>query len=216
MSDPQPPAPFGVAAAASQIGSQLQYNWSRSDTPREEDEEITIEEAADSIEKDMEIKGMGKKERSQLVQLARQFSEMSQLGGHPPNPFLDPEADPELNPTSTQFNAAKWAKNFLRFVSCDPDRYPRRTAGVSFQNLNVYGFGTAADYQMNVANAWLKAAGWLRSLIFNREKIRIDILRDFEGLVRSGEMLVVLGRPGRCVSEFLTGGFQEWTMGCES
>jgi ATP-binding cassette, subfamily G (WHITE), member 2, PDR len=115
------------------------------------------------------------------------------------SPFLDPETDPELNPTSTKFNARKWVKNFLRFVSLDPDRYPRRTAGVSFRNLNVYGFGTAADYQMDVANAWLKAAGWFRSLVVRREKIRIDILRDFEGLVRSGEMLVVLGRPGRYV-----------------
>jgi hypothetical protein len=109
-------------------------------------------------------------------------------------------------------------KNFLRFVSLDPDRYPRRTAGVSFRNLNVYGFGTAADYQMNVANAWLKAAGWFRSLVVHREKIRIDILRDFEGLVRSGEMLVVLGRPGRYVSEFLIKEIpgEEWTVGRES
>jgi ABC-type multidrug transport system ATPase subunit len=29
------------------------------------------------------------------------------------------------------------------------------------------------------------------------QKRRIDILRNFDGLVKSGEMLVVLGRPGR-------------------
>ena len=28
-------------------------------------------------------------------------------------------------------------------------------------------------------------------------KQKIQILRDFDGLVKSGEMLVVLGRPGR-------------------
>ncbi|OXV06101.1 hypothetical protein Egran_06131 [Elaphomyces granulatus] len=204
MSDPQPPAaPFGATA---QVGSQLQYIWSQPDTPREEGEEIIVQEttsSVDSIEPDMDgTKGMGGKERSQLAQLARQFSEMS-VGSPPPNPFLDPETDPELNPTSTKFNAGKWVKNFLRFVSLDPDRYPRRTAGVSFRNLNVYGFGTAADYQMNVANAWLKAADWFRSLVVHREKIRIDILRDFEGLVQSGEMLVVLGRPGSGCSTFL-------------
>jgi hypothetical protein len=68
---------------------------------------------------------------------------------------------------------------------------------LSFRNLNVHGYGTAADYQMNVANMWLKAEGWLEGILGYRKALRIDILRNFEGLVRSGEMLVVLGRPGR-------------------
>jgi ATP-binding cassette, subfamily G (WHITE), member 2, PDR len=35
------------------------------------------------------------------------------------------------------------------------------------------------------------------------EKHKIQILRDFDGLVESGEMLVVLGRPGSGCSTFL-------------
>jgi hypothetical protein len=113
------------------------------------------------------------------------------------NTFLDPTSDPELDPNNDQFNSRKWVRNMLRMSSQDPDRYPHRTAGVSFRNLNVYGYGTAADYQMNFANFWLKAAGSLKGLFNSQRKVRIDILRDFEGIVHSGEMLVVLGRPGR-------------------
>ncbi len=41
---------------------------------------------------------------------------------------------------------------------------------------------------------------WVRRLVTNRGKPRIQIPRDFNGLVKSGEMLVVLGRPRRLVS----------------
>lgn len=115
------------------------------------------------------------------------------------NTFLD-SSDPELDPNSDQFKSRKWVKNIIQMTSRDPDRYPRRTAGVSFRNLNVFGYGTAAGYQMNFANFWLKGAGWLRSAFGLQKKVRIDILQDFESIVRSGEMLVVLGRPGRYVN----------------
>jgi ATP-binding cassette subfamily G (WHITE) protein 2 (PDR) len=120
------------------------------------------------------------------------------------NTFLD-TSDPELDPNSGHFKSRKWVKNMLQMTCHDPDRYPRRTAGVSFRNLNVFGYGTAADYQMTFANFWLKAAGWLRGALGFGRKVRIDILRDFEGFVHSGEMLVVLGRPGRYVKRLAAG-----------
>ncbi|KAL2838950.1 ABC-2 type transporter-domain-containing protein [Aspergillus pseudodeflectus] len=118
------------------------------------------------------------------------------------NTFLD-TSDPQLDPNNEQFNARKWTKNFLSVASRDPDRYPRRTAGVSFRNLSAFGYGTAADYQADVANMWLKGYGWARRKLGFGDRVRIDILRDFEGFVRSGEMLVVLGRPGSGCSTFL-------------
>lgn len=146
--------------------------------------------------------GIGEDEEKQIASLARQMSHISRQssGNHTentPNPFLEWDRDPELNPNSGDFNPRKWLKCILQITSRDPERYPRRTAGLSFRNLNVHGYGTAADYQMNVANMWLKAAGWLEGILGYRKALRIDILRNFEGLVRSGEMLVVLGRPGR-------------------
>jgi hypothetical protein len=147
------------------------------------------------------VEEMKPKEREEITDLARQISEISRQNtandGEPVNPFLDASADPELDPSSGQFNQTKWVKNMLHISSRDPERYPRRTAGVTFRNLNAYGYGTAADYQADVFNTWLKAFGYVRGLLGLRKNMRIDILRDFEGLVKSGEMLVVLGRPGR-------------------
>jgi hypothetical protein len=88
----------------------------------------------------------------------------------------------------------------LALQSRDPERYPTRIAGVSFTNLNVHGFGSPTDYQKTVGNIWLDYFGKFRRLIGVGKKLtKIQILRDFEGLVKAGEMLVVLGRPGRQV-----------------
>ncbi|CAI7636806.1 unnamed protein product [Penicillium glandicola] len=145
----------------------------------------------------------------QITTLARSLSQISRRSlnasesAEGVNTFLDSTSDPELDPHSDQFKSRKWVKNLVLMTSRDPNRYPRRTAGVSFRNLNVFGYGTAADYQMNFANFWLKGAGWFRSTLGFQKKVRIDILRDFEGILHSGEMLVVLGRPGSGCSTFL-------------
>ncbi|KAE8372806.1 ABC-2 type transporter-domain-containing protein [Aspergillus bertholletiae] len=142
--------------------------------------------------------------QAEITALARTLSRISQTNSsiEGVNPFLT-TSDPELDPNSDRFNSRKWTKNILHITSRNPERYPSRTAGVSFRNLNAFGYGTAADYQATVSNIWLKAAGWLRGLFDNRNKVRIDILRNFEGFVNSGEMLVVLGRPGSGCSTFL-------------
>ncbi|KLJ06286.1 ATPase [Blastomyces silverae] len=154
--------------------------------------------------------GMTELQVQGLVNLARSMSHASaqsntftQHSGDEINPFIDSASDPELNPHNENFNLRKWMKSILHITSRDPERYPRRTAGVSFRNLNVHGYGTAADYQADVANVWLKAYGIVRRLVGFDEKVRIDILRNFEGLVKSEEMLVVLGRPGSGCSTFL-------------
>jgi ABC-type uncharacterized transport system ATPase subunit len=77
-----------------------------------------------------------------------------------------------------------------------------RTSGVAFQNLNVYGYGQATDYQKDVFNIVLSTAGVVRNLLGSGKR-RIDILRSFDGVVRKGEMLVVLGPPGSGCSTFL-------------
>lgn len=148
--------------------------------------------------------GLDENQEREVVGLARIMTEASRRGSTlvaaedcQTNPFVNPEGDPELNPNDGNFNVRKWLKAILHITARDPERYPKRTAGVFFRNLSVHGFGTAADYQANVANTWLKGFGVIKSLFGFGKKVRIDILRDFEGLVKSGEMLVVLGRPGR-------------------
>lgn len=131
------------------------------------------------------------------ARLSRVVSHAVGDDGNPLNPFLDWEKDPELNPHEKTFKLRKWLKTLLAISSRDPERYPKRTAGVSFRNMNVYGYGSAADYQADVGNTPLKGFNMIKSLFGGGDKTRIDILRNFEGLVKSGEMLIVLGRPGR-------------------
>ena len=83
------------------------------------------------------------------------------------------------------------------------NKTPGRTAGIAFRNLNVHGYGAATDYQKDVGNIWLEALGVAEKALGQAKPRRIDILRDFEGIVHSGEMLVVLGPPGSGCSTFL-------------
>ncbi|OJZ85975.1 hypothetical protein ASPFODRAFT_135244 [Aspergillus luchuensis CBS 106.47] len=195
---PAPPAPFGTRAITAAVGSELESSMRAAFTSggQTESSDSACLESEDSIRRE---------NQQAITALARSLSHLSSKSGigEGTNTFLDPTSDPELDPNSEQFNSEKWTKNLLRITSRDPDRYPRRTAGVSFRNMNVFGYGTAADYQANVANMWLKGFGWFREKLGYGKKVRIDILRNFEGYVHSGELLVVLGRPGSGCSTFL-------------
>ncbi|KAJ9253878.1 hypothetical protein DTO195F2_6855 [Paecilomyces variotii] len=205
MVEPQFPAPFGAAATSTRAISDLHPNSHLSGTPGEGRNDGLDGALAGTTATYDDI---GECEEKQITSLARQMSQISRQtsGNHAldsRNPFLECDKDPELNPNSGDFNPRKWLKSTLQITSRDPERYPRRTAGLSFRDLSVYGYGTAADYQMDVANMWLKAAEWVKGVLGHRKAVRIDILRSFEGLVKSGEMLVVLGRPGSGCSTFL-------------
>lgn len=132
--------------------------------------------------------------RTSIVQaLARTYSHASgaQPGGNG-NPFFADENSP-LNPSSPNFSAHEWAKAIVHLTRQEGSG--SRSAGVCFQNLNVYGFGEASDYQKDVANVWMSMASHAKNTIFKNHQ-RIDILRQFDGVVHTGEMLVVLGPPG--------------------
>ncbi|KAF7289878.1 hypothetical protein MIND_01362200 [Mycena indigotica] len=120
------------------------------------------------------------------------------------NPFDATHGDETLDPRSEKFDIEKWLKSVMHIVSRDPENYPTRTAGVSFHNLNVHGVGSPTDYQKTVGNIWLGMFSAVRGWIgMGTGKRDIQILRDFDGLVKSGELLVVLGRPGSGCSTFL-------------
>lgn len=158
--------------------------------------------------------------RASLVQsLAKQYT--AQSHAHAVNPFGgDLAEDSPLNPNGPNFSALAWAKAVVAMVSslqpqseCGESPAasggPFRTAGVAFQHMSVHGFGSATDYQKDVGNVLLAVGGWVRSmagrlgLVRDGRGQRIDILRDFNGIVRNGEMLVVLGPPGSGCSTFL-------------
>ncbi|KAI0314753.1 ABC-2 type transporter-domain-containing protein [Amylostereum chailletii] len=141
-----------------------------------------------------------------VLHLARQMSQLSRANTHRENanPFIDADTDPRLDPTSPKFSAREWMKALVGVTSSDPDRFPTRTAGVTFKNLSVHGFGNPTDYQKNVGNIVLASFGMAKRLLgFKGAEQKLQILRNFDGLVKSGELLLVLGRPGSGCSTFL-------------
>ncbi|KAK7047753.1 Multidrug resistance protein [Paramarasmius palmivorus] len=141
----------------------------------------------------------------EVAQLARTFTQRS-LAQHVDtdvHPFSE-DAEPELDPRSEKFDPQRWLRSMFGIHSRDSQRYPKRTAGISFTNLNVYGYGKPTDYQKTVGNILLGIPDMIKGLLGNKGQ-RIDILRDFEGLVKDGEMLVVLGPPGSTFLKTIAG-----------
>ncbi|KAI2627660.1 ABC-2 type transporter-domain-containing protein [Hypoxylon sp. NC1633] len=152
---------------------------------------------ATQVEEDSELE----RRESIVHELARRYTTQSNATGVAGNnPFLDVGEDSPLNPRSPHFNARAWAKSIVSLADAQGQQF--RTAGVCFQNLNVHGFGAATDYQKDVANVLLETAALFRNALGHGQR-KIDILRNFDGVVHNGEMLVVLGPPGSGCSTFL-------------
>lgn len=127
--------------------------------------------------------------------LAREMSRHSTFLPHEPAGLFHPESGSDLDPNSPSFSPRKWVKTLLRVEDLDPNVGPRRKVGVAFKNLNVHGYAEGADYQKTVANVALSILHMGRRILGQAGE-RVSILRDFEGVVEAGEMLVVLGPPG--------------------
>ncbi|CCM03954.1 uncharacterized protein FIBRA_06107 [Fibroporia radiculosa] len=78
----------------------------------------------------------------------------------------------------------------------------RRELGVLFEDLRVVGLGASAAIQPTFGSV-LNPSNWLSGIRDLRHPATRDILSGFEGVVRPGEMLLVLGRPGAGCSTFL-------------
>lgn len=117
------------------------------------------------------------------------------------NPYID-TSDPQLDPLSKEFNSRKWIKTVLglkeRFGSTR-----QITAGVSFKNLGAFGYGGGADYQKTLTNSLLAIGPMVKRALGGNNGTKVQILRNFDGLVRPGETCMVLGRPGSGCTTFL-------------
>ncbi|KAH6710868.1 AtrD, ABC-transporter [Leptodontidium sp. MPI-SDFR-AT-0119] len=99
-------------------------------------------------------------------------------------------------PLSETYERRTRYEQWLHGRALDQASFPKHITGVMFRNLTVYAFGASTDCQQTVSSypiSFLKML--LRRLRPNQEN-KIDILRGFDGVVRSGEMLLVLGKPG--------------------
>ncbi|KAL1956581.1 hypothetical protein VTO42DRAFT_7052 [Malbranchea cinnamomea] len=108
--------------------------------------------------------------------------------------------DPVLDPTKPEFNFYKWVRMFMKLMEEDGIKHAR--TGITFKNLSVSGSGAAVHLQHTVASP-------LTALLHPREyfnigrKSEVLILKDFNGTLKEGELLIVLGRPGSGCSTFL-------------
>ncbi|KAJ5707258.1 hypothetical protein N7488_007059 [Penicillium malachiteum] len=76
--------------------------------------------------------------------------------------------------------------------------------GVSFIDVDVNGYMEANSFQRTFASYIQLIPSYLKRLVGNRgPQQKVRILRDLNGLVRPGEMLLVLGRPGSGCTAFL-------------
>lgn len=132
------------------------------------------------------------------TQQSNQHSTYSEING---NPF-ESEPGSVLDPYSDNFSPYAWTKAMLRLAETDGQRHKGRKAGVAFRSLNAYGYSSGADFQKTVGNVLWQAWGLLQSLM-GASKHRVHILRDLDGVLYPGEMLVVLGPPGAGCSTFL-------------
>ncbi|KAM0287021.1 hypothetical protein ACHAQH_000706 [Verticillium albo-atrum] len=143
--------------------------------------------------------------RHSIVQdLARQYTQHSvvDIQGNPQTLFGSDDPNSKLNPRGEKFSARSWAKTLAKMTTEQGAGF--RQAGFCFQDMNVFGYGNETDYQKDVANVWLEVSSMARKLTSQSGgQRRIDILRDFDGVVEAGEMLVVLGPPGSGCSTFL-------------
>ncbi|WVO17570.1 hypothetical protein L204_105267 [Cryptococcus depauperatus] len=134
----------------------------------------------------------------QINQLARQLTETSFAGGQAAKDtgnIFSYRENSDLDPLSTNFNAKKWTRLMLQ---ASQKSAPTRKAGLAYSNLSVHGFGS--DAGKTVGNLPLAGLGALRDLVSNRKR-KVQILNSMDGVLEAGEMLVVLGPPGRFAAE---------------
>ncbi|KZL66398.1 ABC transporter [Colletotrichum tofieldiae] len=135
--------------------------------------------------------------------------EISMSDSNPPhaatNGPINPYPGTNLDPRSPSFDARAWIKAFVRLTESDPKSAPRRALGVAFRDLGVCGWSTGAEFQRSVGNVLLAVGHGLMKLATGRSRrgSRVVILRDFEGVIEKGEMLLVLGPPGSGCSTLL-------------
>lgn len=118
--------------------------------------------------------------------------------------LLNPTPGSNLDASSPAFDARAWVKEFNSLLESDPNSAPPRSLGVAFKQLGVFAYGNATEFQKTTGSVVIETAAYLtRWLRGNRRGRRVNILRDFEGVVEKGEMLLVLGPPGSGCSTLL-------------
>ncbi|EEA27208.1 ABC multidrug transporter, putative [Talaromyces marneffei ATCC 18224] len=109
--------------------------------------------------------------------------------------------DPRIDPRDEKFDAYLWSRKRLRLIQQQGVEFPR--ASVTFKNVNVSGSGEALQLQETVGSILTAPLRPGKFFSFAKKKERKAILRNFDGVIKGGELLMVLGRPGSGCSTLL-------------
>ncbi len=127
---------------------------------------------------------------------------------------------PQLDPTALDTTRNDWnSHDHLAYTVMTTEKQglppPSSNTSVLFRDLRVVGSGAGANYQAHVGQI-LEAPSAIAHLIKTRGRSpQKEILHGIDGVVRAGEMLLVLGRPGSgCTTMLKTlAGFTEGYVG---
>jgi ABC-type multidrug transport system ATPase subunit len=106
--------------------------------------------------------------------------------------------DPRVDPSSDQFDLGKFLNMFR--TQLEGEGIEMKKVSVVYKNLNVFGSGKALQLQSTVSDLFMAP---FRAREFLGKSERKQILHNFDGIIRAGELCVVLGRPGSGCSTLL-------------
>ncbi|KAK6461711.1 multidrug resistance protein [Scheffersomyces coipomensis] len=167
-----------------------------------------VQELARTLTHDSIVSNTGGDEDFQLnddkssFALIKYLSHMSQIPGV--SPYHADEINEKLDPDSETFDAKYWVKNLRKLFDSDPEYYKPSKLGIAYRDLRAYGVAVDSDYQPTVTNAlWKTTVEALRSTRKMDESRYFNILKSMDGIMKPGEVTVVLGRPGSGCSTLL-------------
>ena len=205
-------------APISQSGMQgdQRDTYITSDGKEAAEDEMEIEELKNSSsESDKDYDPISPGEEVNLRRLATSTRSQSYIQGRPPiaagtgageagalerqgtitGLTLDNEV---FDPKSPKFDFYKFIRMAMKIL--DKEGMKPKRAGIVFKDLDVRGTGNALNIQPDISS-WFTALLRIGSVF--RKKTPRHILRNFEGVLKSGELLIVLGRPGSGCSTLL-------------
>ncbi|EFX03218.1 ABC multidrug transporter [Grosmannia clavigera kw1407] len=109
-------------------------------------------------------------------------------------------ADSAMDPSSKSFDLGVFLRRIIKDFR--KEGFKERRLGISYKDLTVSGTGEALQLQSTVGTVLQMPLRLGESFSFGKKSHK-TILHNFDGHVESGELLIVLGRPGSGCSTLL-------------
>lgn len=142
--------------------------------------------------------------RQMVAELSARLNSASTTAG--PNPMnrissiVEEPGESVLDPRNEDFDVRQWLQMFTKGL--EEQGHKGLRTGAVFKNLSISGTGEPVQYQQTVTDILMAPLKLAKVFSHERPKER-KILHSFNGLIRSGELLLVLGRPGSGCSTLL-------------